>query len=85
MTNLISELYHNRGLYPKPPSYGVYHRGVQLVGLVEAPLTNYAGKDRKHGTGLINLWMGSIGQLVDPRAVQKDSHNMETREENTAN
>ena len=45
-----------RGDYTLGPlAYGVHQKGVQLVELIEAPSDKYVGKDRAHGTGLINL------------------------------
>ena len=55
-------------------AYGVHHRGVQSVDLIDTPSDKYMGKDRAHGSGLINLYPGSRRQLMDPGAVQKDSH-----------
>ena len=63
-------------------TYGVHHRGVQLVDIVEDTSDKYVIKDRSHGARLINLWTVSCGQLMDPQDVQKYSHNMGTRANN---
>ena len=63
----------------KPLAYAVHNRGVWLGELVEAPLAKHVDKDRTHGTGLINLYPGSCGQLMEPQAVQRDIHTMVTR------
>ena len=48
--------YTMRGDYTiKHLAYGVHHKGVRLVEIVEAPLVKYVRKYRSHGTGLINL------------------------------
>ena len=39
----------------EPLAYGSHHRGARLVELFEAPSSEYVGKNRSHGTGLINL------------------------------
>ena len=36
-------------------TYGVHHRGDQLVDLIESPSDKYTGKYRASGKGLINL------------------------------
>ena len=59
-----------RGDYTlKPLAYGVHHGGVILVELFEAPSAYYVGRDTAHGTGLINLYPGRRGQLMELRAV----------------
>ena len=63
----------------KPLTRGVHHIGVGWVDLVEAPLDIYMRKYRAHGTVLINLWLGSCGQLMEPRKVQHESHNTGTQ------
>ena len=63
----------------EPLAYGVYHRGIQLVYIVEIPLDKYVEKDIFQGTGLINLYPGSRCQLMEPLAVQKYSHNLGKR------
>ena len=41
--------YAMRGIYTlNPHSYGVNHRGLQFVDIVEAPLVKYVVKDRSH-------------------------------------
>ena len=48
--------YAMRGDYTlEPLANGIHHRSFRLVELTEAPLAKYVGKDRPHGTGLINL------------------------------
>ena len=65
-----------RGEYTlKNLTYGVYHRGVLLVEIVEYPWDKYLGKDISHGTGLINLWLGWHNRLMDLRSVKQDNHN----------
>ena len=59
-------------------SYGVHHRDVKFIGLVQDPLDKYWVKDRAQETGLINLYQGSQGQLMDSWEVQKDSHTPRT-------
>ena len=39
----------------EPLTYGVHHRGLQLVEIVEYPLAKYMEKYRAHWTGLIKL------------------------------
>ena len=63
----------------EPLAYGIHHRGVQLVDIVKDSLDKYMGKDRDHGRGLINMYPGIPDQLMDPWAVQKDSHIPEMR------
>ena len=63
----------------KPLTYRVHNGGVKLVDIIEAPSYKYVGRDRAHGTGLINLYPGSHGQLMEPQAVQKYSHALRTR------
>ena len=78
MQNLIAELLHEREYNLKPLTYSVHNRGVLLAELVEDPLVKYADKDRYNETGLMNLWMGSRGQLMEPWEVQQDSHTLGT-------
>ena len=67
--------YDTRGDYNlKPLTYGVHHIVVLLVDPVGSPLVKYLGKDRYHRTGVINLYLGSCGQLMDLGEVQKYSH-----------
>ena len=67
--------YAMRGYYTlEPLVYGFHHRGIRLVEIVEYPLSKNVGKDRSHSTSLINLYLGSRGQLMEPREVQKYSH-----------
>ena len=52
--------YATRGNYtPETMIYGVHHIGVQLVELVEDTSEKYAGKDKYHRTGLIDMCKGS--------------------------
>ena len=68
-----------RGEYAlKPLAYGVHDWGVQLVEIVKYPLAKYVVKDRSHVIVLINLYLGSRGQLMGPWAVQKDIHTLGT-------
>ena len=60
----------------EPISHGVHHIGVLFVDLVEAPLEKNVVKDRSHETGLINLWLGSCGKLMNSQEVQQDNHIM---------
>ena len=56
-------------------AYGFHNRGILLVDIFEDILDKHVGKDRTQGKGLINLWPGSCGQLVDRWAVQQDRKN----------
>ena len=47
-------------------SCGVHYRSVQFSDLVEDPLDKYVGKYIFHITGLIKLWPGSRGYLMEP-------------------
>ena len=48
--------YATRGDYTlEPLAYGIHHRSVRLVEIVEDTLDKYVGKGRTHGAGLINL------------------------------
>ena len=58
----------------KTLAYDIHHRCVWLIDPVEAPLSKHVGKYRYHVTGLINLYPGSLGQLMYLREVQKYSH-----------
>ena len=49
----------------EPLAYGVHNRGVWLVDLVKATLDQYVVKYIAHGTGLINVYPGRRGQLMD--------------------
>ena len=60
-------------------AYGFNHRGLGLVELIEAPLAKYAGKDISHRKGFINMWTGRRVQLMEPKAVQQDSHTLGIR------
>ena len=72
--------YAMRGDYTlEPLAYGFNHRGLGLVELVEAPLAKYVGKDISHRKDFINMWPGSRVQLMDPQAVQQDSHTLGIR------
>ena len=53
-------------------AYGIHNRKFRLVELVEYISDKHVGKDRSHGTGLVNLYPGSRCQLMEPREVQKD-------------
>ena len=48
----------------EPLAYGVHIIGVRLVEIFEAPSSKYMVKYRTHGTGFINLYLGSRGQLM---------------------
>ena len=64
-----------RGDYTlKPLAYEVDNKGVWLVDIVEAPYDKYVGKDRDHGAGLNNPWMGGYSQLMETQEGQQDSH-----------
>ena len=50
-----------------------------MVELIESSSTKYMGKERSHGTGFINLYLGSRCQLMELREVQKDCHTLGTQ------
>ena len=66
-------------------SYGIHKKGERLVYLFEATSNKYTGKDKYHRTGLTNLWPGSCGQLMEPRVVKQDIHNLGAQANNTEN
>ena len=51
-----------------PPNFlniAIYDIVYRLIEIFIAPLEIYVRKDRSHGVGLINLWPGSRGMLIE--------------------
>ena len=60
-----------RGDYTlEPLGYGIHHRGIQLVDIVEDTQANCLDKDRSQETFFINLRPGSCNQLMELWEVQ---------------